>query len=521
MAKILLINPIIRAHDVPKHIPYGLAILASIAIKNGHLVQIYDANAWRKDDDILKDVFQADDWDVVAIGGLITAYRSIKHIVKLCREVLPDVFIIAGGGFFTCMPREMMNWLKEINLGIVGEAFETWPDVLNKIDNNKYDFSETLGVCYRDNHGEAHLTKVRPNIPSLDILPYPDWDLLPMDIYFSNSQMLGSEEVFTCKRRIDINGSLGCSLICKYCWHLGTTGDMIIEPDADGKNDVRFTYGRNIRFHSARYLVDMVKHLVQKFNIDFCSFIDENLMTMHVSSRHKWLFELSELWIQEGLQPSCRRKKMKHDESCEGVHWAGTSHAGLASKDVLKAMYEAGCASLIYGIESFDPLILKNLGKGASQRANIESLRTCLSVGIHPIPNLIIGFPEETFDSIRTTIKWMIELGIHAKPHFATAYPGSEWYYKYKDSLIEQYGSLEDFVEDLGDASTITGTISHNFSPGMLLGLQEIVYRKDLRLLDLTEKHWKQNMQNNIQPFVTPQNSFNMITKKVNAPLGN
>ena len=48
MAKILFVNPVVREEDVPRHIPYGIAMLASIAINNGHQVQIYDANAWRK-----------------------------------------------------------------------------------------------------------------------------------------------------------------------------------------------------------------------------------------------------------------------------------------------------------------------------------------------------------------------------------------------------------------------------------------------------------------------------------------
>ena len=97
---------------------------------------------------------------------------------------------------------------------------------------------------------ETVITNVRPNIHDLDILPYPAWDLLPLEIYFKNSSNLFSEAGYLCKRRIDVMGTLGCGLICKFCWHLGTTGDMVIEKDEHGDNDVRFTYGRNIRYHS-------------------------------------------------------------------------------------------------------------------------------------------------------------------------------------------------------------------------------------------------------------------------------
>src|SRR5204863_8694419 len=109
----------------------------------------YDENAWRKGLETVTKVVQADDWDVIAIGSLTTAYGSIKRIVRICKQVSPRSFVIAGGGFLTSMPLEIMGWLKEIDLGLVGESFVTWPEVLGKIDRKDFDFSNTLGVCYR------------------------------------------------------------------------------------------------------------------------------------------------------------------------------------------------------------------------------------------------------------------------------------------------------------------------------------------------------------------------------------
>lgn len=521
MAKILFINPVIREEDNPKHIPCGIALLASMAIDKGHLVQIYDANAWRKGFDVVEQVCTVDDWDVIAIGGLTTAYSYIKRVCQIAKKVAPNSFIIAGGGFVTSMPLDIMEWIPEIDLSVIGEAFGTFPEVLAKIDQKDFDFSKTLGVCYREaKTKKPKLTAVRPNIANLDTLPYPAWDLFPLDIYFRNSRLLYSEEAFTAQRRMDINGSLGCSLVCKYCWHLGTIGDMVVEPNANGENDVRFSWGRNIRYHSPRYIVDMVKTLRDRFQVDFISFIDENLMTMDAYSKRTWLFELSRLWIEEGLQPTCRKLGVPHDENCkEGIHWSGTSHATLARKDVLEAMFEAGCSHLVYGIETYDPIILKNLGKGTTVKNNKESLKICMETGIKPIPNIIIGFPEESFDSVRNTINALLELGIYAKPHFATPYPGSEWYYRYKNSILEQYdGNLEKYIEALGDASDITAVISHKFSAMELLGLQQIVAKRDLRLLDQAEKHWA-HADEVTRPVAVPQESFNFISKKVKAPI--
>ena len=509
MARILIINPVVREEDVPRHIPYGEALLAAIAIKEGHQVAVYDANAWRQGWDQLAQACRADAWDVIAIGGLTTTYNFIKQACRIAKAAAPDSYLIAGGGFLTSMPSEILEWLPEIDLGIVGEAFKTWPEVLKKVDDKDFDFSKTLGVIWRSKDGPI-LNDTRPVIHDLDSLPFPAWDLFPLEeVYFKNSSSLFSEDAYLAQRRIDVNGSYGCSLICRYCWHLGTTGDMLTQKrPGTNQNDVVFTYGRNIRYHSPGYIVEMVGRLKRDYAIDFANFLDENLMTMEASSGRKWLGQICDEWSKAGLVP------VRGKSPQPGVFWSGTSHASLARSDTLDRMYRAGCTHLVYGLESFDPDILGNLGKGTNRQNNIDSVGICMSTGIIPIPNIIIGFPDETMQSIRNTITALIELGIHAKPHFATAYPGSEWYYSYKDSIKEQYnGNLEDYIKDLGDATKITATISHNFTGVELLGLQEIVAKRDLRLLDQFERVWKPR-----EALVQKKESFNFKAKKINGP---
>jgi len=525
MAKILFVNPVVREEDVPRHIPYGISLLAAIAIDNGHKVQVYDANAWRKGFEVLPEIYTADDWDVIAIGGLTTTYNFIKKACQIAKKSAPKSLLVAGGGFLTSMPQEIMEWIPEIDLGLVGETFVTWPEVLAKIDNNDYDFSKTLGVIRRDKKNTPILNDTRPVIHDLDIIPWPAWDLFPLEeVYFKNSASLFSEDAYECTRRIDINASFGCSLVCRYCWHLGTTGDMLIEKNEEGKNDVVFTYGRNIRYHSPDYIIKMVLYMKKNFNIDFVNFLDENLMTMDASSKRSWLKEICEKWIEAGLQPSTRRPGGKKAPPGEepGVYWSGTSHAGLHNPEILKIMYEAGCTHLVYGLESFDPIILKKLGKGTTVQKNIDSVGICAKSGIIPIPNIIIGFPEETFQSVRNTITALIELGIHARPHFATAYPGSEWYYTYKDAILKQYdGDLERYILDLGDASKITAIISHNFTALELLGLQEIVAQWNYRLLDHAEEKYKLEKRGELNPvsLIAPQETPNFKRKKIDGPI--
>lgn len=497
MANVLFINPVVREEDVPRHVPYGIALLAAISIEKGHAVQVYDANAWRLGEETLREVLTADSWQVIALGGITTAYGSIKSIVRIAREVCPGAAIVLGGGVLTSIPRDIMGLLPEVDVGVVGEAFVTFPEILSMVDEGRREWPTILGTISRGADGKLVLAGQRPLIHDLDSLPYPAWDLFPLEeVYFPNSQVLFSEEGMLASRRLDINASYGCSMICRYCYHLGISGDMRYETDADGDVTIAFdkpgVYTRTIRYHSPEYIVRMVRHAYEKYRIDFIGFLDENLMTMDQYSGRTWMNEICRLWHENGLAP-----KYTYDENGEingwtGVHWSGTSHATLCTKEVLKTMRAAGCSHLVYGYESFAPHVMKTIGKGATPKTNIRSFFWTLESGIRPIPNQIIGFPNEDFDSIRQNMDAWKQLGIVVKPHFATPYPGSEWFTVYRDRILDQYdGDLEAFLLDLGDASKISAVISHNFDAVELIGLRDLMLNFDYRKISQYEKCWR------------------------------
>jgi radical SAM superfamily enzyme YgiQ (UPF0313 family) len=499
MAKVLFVNPVIREEDEPRHVPYGIALLASIVMDEGHLVQVYDANAWRASDSVLAQVLRADDWDVVAMGGITTAYRSIKNLVSAAKESAPRALVVAGGGFLTSMPHDIMRLLPQVDVGVVGEAFVSFPELLRRVDAGNRDWAAVPGLIWRDPSGKTHLNPEQPLLMELDRLPHPAWELFPLDIYFKNSMALFSEEGMLARRRLDINASYGCSLICRFCFHLGIAGDMQMV-ERSGERDVEFTYKRTIRYHSPRYVVDLVKYARERFGVDFIGFLDENLMTMHQSSGKRWLTDIAKLWIEEGLQPQCVRDGVPHDpDKCSGVHWGGTSHATLVTPEVLKIIKQSGCSHLVYGYETFSARVMKTIGKGATPQTNEQSLKWTLEAGIRPIPNQMIGFPDEDFDSIRDNVLAWEKLGLRVKPFFATPYPGTEWYQKYKSRILKQYGGdLEAFVLDLGDATRVTAVISKKFNAVELYGLRELMVLRDLKRIDEYEAEW--NRLHGVEP---------------------
>ena len=501
MAKVLFINPMVREEDDPKHVPMGMAQLAALAIKEGHQIQVYDHNAWRADDDKIVEVLKSDNWDLIALGGITTAYSSIKKLVKLSKKICPKIPVSLGGGVITSLPKEVMKWLPEVDFGFIGESYVTFLETLSMIDAKKADWHKINGTISRVNN-ELYFSPKRDLIESLDSLPYPEYDLFPIEeVYFKNSAMMYSEAGMMATRRLDINASIGCSLICRFCYHLGISGDMRYQKDAKGKiTNVEFdkpkNYTRTIRYNSPEYVVNLSKHVKNKYDANFVYFLDENLMTMDVFSRRTWLREICKLWKEHDLVP-----KKKKDGTWDGLHWSGTSHATLCEPDILKMMGDHGCSHLVYGYEHFDDRVLKTMGKGSTRKTNIRSFFWTLEAGIRPIPNQIIGFPNEDFDSLKAQMAAWDDLGMMCKPHFATPYPGSEWFTVYRKQIEEQYkgqgkqkgltDDLEAYIVDLGDASRISAVISKNFNAVELIGLREMMLHRQYDKIDAYEKEWR------------------------------
>jgi ribosomal peptide maturation radical SAM protein 1 len=67
-------------------------------------------------------------------------------------------------------------------------------------------------------------------------------------------------------------------------------------------------------------------------------------------------------------------------------------------KDQVRLLRDAGVLTIQPGIESFSDRVLKQMKKGVTGLQNIQLLKWCKEMGIHPIWNFLIGFPRESAD---------------------------------------------------------------------------------------------------------------------------
>jgi anaerobic magnesium-protoporphyrin IX monomethyl ester cyclase len=498
--KVLLINPPVRQRSVPQDIPYGLGIIATITENEGHQISFLDLNANRVPLQTAANEIAIDDYDVIGIGGLSSMYKDIRKLLPLCRQIHPDALIVAGGGFVTYMPDKMLTLSPEIDIVVIGEGEETWKEILK--EQKSRNFSKIKGIAYRDESGNIIYTEPRPLIPDMDSIPYPAYHLMDLSIYGENMQLVNSVEAMTAKRKIHIVTERGCPRQCTFCTHNGLSRwDQLVAIGKDGvkKLDDDFGFQQIARFNSAKYVVNHMKFLYEKFGITYIFIADENL-----TSNRKRTHELCDLIINEGLN-----KKL---------HWGASGDTASVTDELVKHMKEAGCTYITFGGESGSDRVLKNdIQKGTTSKDNQNSVNIMKRQNMEPIMTFMVGNPNENIDDILETVEFFIKNNLTAGPFICTPYPGTRLYLDYENSVLAQFDeklnvvkdlpsdvidekiikdwkmkALEKFLISLDDADVLSAHVSQIFNHADLLGIQSLMTNKDMtRLLKLAHlRNW-------------------------------
>ena len=176
---ILLIFPPIRTWDSPRNFPTGLGLIAAEVREAGYKVRVIDANGLRlTDEQVLAEIEDLQP-EVIGIGGLITTYGWVKRMSAKIKEQRPEMPIILGGSVGTSIAETVLT-RTSVDVITMGEADETILELLPALlDCQPLD--NIAGLAYMK-HGKAHYTAERELLQDVSSLPYPAWDLFPMEV---------------------------------------------------------------------------------------------------------------------------------------------------------------------------------------------------------------------------------------------------------------------------------------------------------------------------------------------------
>jgi anaerobic magnesium-protoporphyrin IX monomethyl ester cyclase len=259
------------------------------------------------------------------------------------------------------------------------------PSTVNRELSTVYSkLSTIVGLAYRE-RGDIVINPDRPFIPSLDDLPMPMHELLPLE----RQRMPMIKGPFTF-----IVTSRGCPAGCKFCIK-------------------HVSYQNSVRIRSAQKILEELQRLSDLGIHNVHMYAD--LFTVHRAQ----VVELCELIIKSGLK----------------VKWTCNSRVDYVDEEMLHLMGRAGCWYISWGIESADQDILKRTRKGYRREQVVKALTWAHQAGIKNWGYFIIGLPGETEETIRNTIDYAKTLPLDlCLFHIAAPYPGTPFFYEVVDN---------------------------------------------------------------------------------------
>ena len=386
------------------YFPLGLAYIASVLRESENKVTVVDMEGDDLSNEEAVSQILASAPDLIGFGGMITRFRIVKTLAQSLRKEMPSVFMIAGNSGATTVPE---LYLKSCLLDavVLGEGEITTRELATALENS-LEWKNIPGLAYLSAEGKLLLSPARELIENLDSIPFPAWDLFPVERYVSS---LDHRQIKV--RHLEVVASRGCPFNCVYCYRI---------------------YGRSVRRRSPESIVSEVEELVSRYNIEYTSFPDD-------------LFTSDRNFVMD----TCRLIS----ERLPDLRWSCIGRVNTVDREMLKTMNEAGCEWISYGVESGNNRMLSIMKRGVTAQQCLDSIRLTRESGIHPEGSFMIGMFGETEESVRDTVEFCKKADITAPMLYVTPYPGTEIFNRaINEKLIS---NVEEFLEKMNAADEL------------------------------------------------------------------
>jgi len=381
MKKILLINPpwiIGEDRNLWQQVAscwpsLGLAYIAAVLEKNGHQVYYLDCSAQRYTVEDMRQVLRRyENIDFVGLTATTPLINNALAIAQVAKEILPGAKTVFGGVHPSVLPEEVLSH-PQVDFVVIDEGEETMAELV--VSEN---FKEVSGLCYKENN-KIFKNPFRPLIKDIDTIPPPAYHLLPMDKYYP---AVGSYKRLPA---MILFATRGCPGRCSFCYR---------------------TFRGVVRKRSARNIINEIKILQRDYGIKEVAFYDDTFTLFKDVVR-----EFCDIIIGEKID----------------VTWSCFTRVDQVNEGLLRAMKKAGCHLILFGVESADEQILKNIKKNIFLKQVEEVVKLARRLGIETRASFMFGNQGETEETIEKTIDFAIKLDPdEVQFNIATAYPGTE-----------------------------------------------------------------------------------------------
>ena len=327
---------------------------------------------------------------------------------------------------------------------VIGEGEISTPNLLSAFETGD-DLRNVKGIGFMDENGECVVTDRQPLIQDLDTIPFPAYDLFPIDYY----SLLRMPHINNSDRCLPIISSRGCPYRCNFCYIMD----------------------EGIRLRSPENVVQEMRLLHEDYGITYFAFADE--LTMVSPQRTK---DLCNAFIESGLD----------------IRWDCNGRLNFAKPEILDLMKKAGCVFINYGIESYDDASLKKMNKNLTVEQITVGIENTLEAGISPGFNIIWGNIDEDEKVLEKGVQFLLKYDDHSQMRTirpVTPYPGSDLYnYAIERGLLKD---VEDFYEN---KHTNSDLLAVNFTPLSDDEFYQYLFEANRKLLENYFDHLKEKM---------------------------
>jgi len=388
--------------------PLGLALLSAIWDKQGHKSQIIDAAALRLSvRDIIERINLATDY--VGLTATTPEISSASAIARGIREKFPDIKIVMGGVHPTVFHKDLVrDKICDMVVRNEGESF-----IIELAKGTPLHLIPNL--TWRNQQNEIIINADAETYVNLDHLPFPAYEKLPMHLYHSTPGAARRQP------SIGMVTSRGCPGHCTFCF----SG----------------MFGSHVRFMSPSRVIEHIELLQKKYGIQEISFYDDTF-----TANKKNVTGLCQLMLEKKIRLS----------------WSCFARVDTVTPDLLLLMKKAGCHQIMYGFETPDADILKNIDKRIVPEQFQDAIKWTRAAKINIRGAFMLGNPGEREAGMQKTIDYAKNADIQlAVFNITTPYPGTIMYKEFlgKKSLLHQNWDLYNLGEPVLKLDTVSDKV--------------------------------------------------------------
>ncbi|MDO6430687.1 radical SAM protein [Flavitalea sp. BT771] len=380
--------------------PYPpLATIGAAALmrEHGYQVSLFDTMFVDDPDEVIKRLAaERPDFFVVYDDGFnyltkmcLTNMRDAAHrMIRMARQY--GCTIILSSSDSTDHYGEYLQ--KGADFVLLGEGEQSLLELVNAIRDGQQDLSAIRGLAYTKD-GVPLKTAARPVMRDLDTLPLPAWDLVDIPAY--RAIHMEHHGYFS----LNVSTTRGCPFKCNWC--------------------AKPIYGNRYNARSPHHVVKELKWLKHQYDFDHIWFCDDIF-----GLKPGWVNEFADLVERTGLH---FRFKIQSRADL------------LLQENYVAALARAGCDNSWMGAESGSQKILDAMDKGTTVNQIHDATYLLRQYGIRPSFFIQFGYPGETKEDIRKTIR-MINRLLPDSLGISVSYPlpGTPFYDRVKADLKDK-----------------------------------------------------------------------------------